>query len=68
LRRKRGKEYVRNSFANGMIVTEWVSDDQQVESTEGDQEIPPAGEAVKSATATAMAPEPTLRYHAYWKR
>jgi hypothetical protein len=41
-RRRKRKE----SISNGLIVKEWVPDDPPVESTEGDHDTPPSGEAV----------------------
>jgi hypothetical protein len=49
-RRRKRREFI----SNGLIVKEWVPlDDPQVESTEGDQDTPPAGEAVEATQPPA---------------
>jgi hypothetical protein len=51
------REEKKECISNGMIVKEWLPDDRPVESTEGDQDIPPSGDAVE---APQSAPAPPI--------
>jgi hypothetical protein len=55
-RRKRKEERRRKRrelISDGLIVKEWVPVDPQAESTEGDQDTPPTGEAVEAPQPSA---------------
>jgi hypothetical protein len=53
-RRRKRKDYI----SNGLNVKEWSPDDTPVESTEGDQDIPPSGETVEAP----QPPAPPINY------
>jgi hypothetical protein len=47
-RKEERKRIRKELISSGLIVTEWVSEDQTVESTEGGQDTPPSGEAAEA--------------------
>jgi hypothetical protein len=50
------REEKKESISNGLIVKEWLPDDPPIESTEGDRDIQPSGDAVETPQSAPVPP------------